>query len=294
MAVWFRRTAQILLTGLTLLGIAACAAVPSPTERRQTVQRLLDSRDWTRLDIQADPFVLAAFLPHNRAEHRIRYDCLTVYIEGDGLAWSTYTRPSTDPTPTTPMALLLAMAQEQGPAVALARPCQYTMATSAGACDVRFWTSHRFAPEVIAATNEALSRLKTLTGVSGLRLVGYSGGGAVAALVAATREDVRELVTVAGNLDPAAWVAFHRLSPLDGSLDPMAVAPALAHLPQHHFIGSRDDVVPRNLAEHFLARQGKTEKTSLHLVAGPNHAEGWAERWPQLLQLLAPCVSPKE
>jgi len=278
---------------LVLFCLAACAKIPSPEERRRATYRLLDEQGWTRQRIETNPFIMEAFLPPPRAEAgQAVGGGLTVYIEGDGLAWSSYTKPSDDPTPEYPMAIMLAMAQRQGRAVALARPCQYTMDVSRGGCEARYWTSHRFAPEVVSATDQAVSQLKALSGATWLRLVGYSGGGAVAALVAARRDDVRELLTVAGNLDHAAWTKHHHLSPLSGSLQPVDAAPGLTHLPQLHFIGSEDQIIPPSLARNFLEKQGRTTCASIVVVQGPDHEHGWVQRWEALLQTPFPCVHP--
>ena len=130
---------------------------------------------------------------------------LTVYIEGDGLAWRTRSIPSTNPTPIDPVGLKLALAHPLGNAAYLARPCQYVGGHTARGCDQSYWTNKRFAREVIESSNEALTTLKLEFGARHLQLVGYSGGGAVAALLAAKRDDVIRLVTVAGNLEHLAW-----------------------------------------------------------------------------------------
>lgn len=89
----------------------------------------------------------------------------------------------------------------------------------------------------------ALDVLKASTGAARLVLVEYSGGGAVAVLLAARRNDVAGLVTVAANIDLGYWTRRNQLAPLIGSLDPATFADQIADLPQVHFTGSRDDVV---------------------------------------------------
>lgn len=79
------------------------------------------------------------------------------------------------------------------------------------------------------------------------------GGGMVSALVAARRDDVLRLVTVAGNLDTHAWARLHRISPLTGSLNPSEARAQLAHLRQVHFSGATDQVVPPAMAKTFAA-----------------------------------------
>ena len=137
-----------------------------------------------------------------------------VRIEGDGLAWLSRSQVSADPTPMQPVALELAMRQPGGAAAYLARPCQYVQGPDARNCATAWWTDRRFAPEVVTASSLAIDQLKLRFSAQRLVLVGYSGGGAIAALVAAQRHDVALLVTVAGNLDTQAWTALNRITPL--------------------------------------------------------------------------------
>jgi len=202
-----------------------------------------------------------------------------VYIEGDGLAWLTRSQPSQDPTPRDPLALRLALAHAGRAAVYLARPCQFAPAAGP-ACPRRYWTSHRFAPEVIAATGRAVDALRRRAGATRLVLVGYSGGGAVAALVAARRDDVELLVTLAGNLDHRAWSAHHRVTPLAGSLSPADEIEALRRVRQVHLVGSDDTRVPASLVLDFVARFPPAERPRVEVEPATDHARGWLELWP--------------
>lgn len=177
--------------------VAACVTVPSPTDRLTLATRVSDAHGWDEIVIPAGDFDLAAWVPRRI----VAMPKLTIYIEGDGFAWT-----SSDPTPVSPTGLHLALAQPEGNIAYLARPCQYVR------CEQRYWTSHRFAPEVIASANLALEALKKKFGAQCLVLVGYSGGGAVAALLAEQRLDVVRLITIAGNLDHRAWTSHHRVS----------------------------------------------------------------------------------
>lgn len=77
----------------------------------------------------------------------------------------------------------MALAHPDEAAVYLGRPCQYVM-SQAESCDQRYWTNARFAPEVIAAMNSAISTIKDNLGATELSLVGYSGGAAIAVMIA--------------------------------------------------------------------------------------------------------------
>jgi pimeloyl-ACP methyl ester carboxylesterase len=146
-----------------------------------------------------------------------------------------------------------------------------------------FWTERRFAPQVVEATNQAVDALKARSGASRLRLVGYSGGGALATLLAARRNDVTELVTVAGNLDHRAWTRHHRLKPLDGSLNPADILVTIAAVPQWHFAGPGDRVVPAEITRGFIAGMPADSPARFILVPGQDHHCCWPDVWPQLL-----------
>jgi len=257
--------------------LSACATVPAPAERRQFADTLAAAKGWQATELAVAPFTLVAYVPATIA----KAPGLTVYIEGDGFAWLTGSQPSSDPTPRDPLALRLALAHPAGNAAYLARPCQYVDAERS-ACAQRYWTEKRFAPEAIDAANRAVDVLKQRFGAQQLTLVGYSGGGAVAALLAERRTDVARLVTVAGNLDHRAWTAHHRVQPLSGSLNAADDAAQLERLPQTHFIGVRDRVIPPELAQKFPLAMRGVGSSKLRIVADYDHHCCWADNWAQL------------
>jgi len=283
------------LLGGLLFALAACASLPTPVARLQAAEQLAATAGWQRLDIAAPPFVLSAWLParpDNNADH---HEPLTIYLEGDGLAWRSPTSISADPTPINPLALRLALRHPGGQAAYLARPCQYRELKNSPDCDEKYWTSHRFAPEVIEASNVAISKLRALIPADSLRLVGYSGGGAVAALVAARRHDVAQLITVAGNLDQAAWTKAHRLTPLTGSLNPADYPDELSKVPQTHLVGGKDRIVGEYVARSFQARFPTDRRPDLELFPAYDHRCCWAENWPEIFgSVIAKTTARKE
>lgn len=274
-----KRLAGTLVAGGVLL-FGACANPPTADERCRNVDALASRQGWHAMRLTTAPFELTAYLPSatGPVEH------LTIYIEGDGLGWIAPDIPSTDPTPIHPVALELALAHPDGKAAYLARPCQYGKAAGAG-CAQRYWTTHRFAPEVIASSGAAIDALKHHFGARRLTLVGYSGGGAVAALVAARRSDVDALVTIAGNLDHRAWTELHLLPPLAGSLNPADEADALRDIRQWHFIGGRDTNVPPGLAAGYAARFPASRQPRVYIEADFDHRCCWRDNWARLWRL---------
>jgi len=251
--------------------------VPSRAERVSSADALAAAHGWVGLDIPAGVFKVRAYLPRQPV-HRNR---LTIYIEGDGFAWFSRSEASRDPTPINPLGLKLALAQPSGESAYLARPCQY-LGAGKGACRVSEWTLRRFGPELVAAENRAVDALKRRFKAVHLTLVGYSGGAAMAVLLAARRHDVDRLVSVAGNLDPQAWTSYHKVSPLRGSLDPMKVTASLKGVRQWCFVGARDRDIPPFLARSYARRFPSRQRPRVIVVDELDHHKGWARRWPAL------------
>lgn len=262
-----------------ILFISGCSH-HSATQRLEKADQLAIQYGWQRTTLNTKPFELISYLPKNFTSNNV----LTVYIEGDGFAWRTSRRPSSDPTPHNPVALKLALQHPNKSVAYLARPCQYqNIQSSQSMCNQSYWTNKRYATEVIDASEHALTQLKERFNASKLILVGYSGGGAIAALLAARRDDVVKLITVAGNLDHQAWTQLHNLSPLTGSLNPIDYQKQLHTIPQVHFVGENDNNVPPLLNKNFIATYDSDMFATVIVVPEQSHNCCWQEIWPQIL-----------
>ncbi len=121
-----------------------------------------------------------------------------------------------------------------------------------------------------------------MLGASEVELIGYSGGGAIAALVAAARNDVVALTTVVAPLDHAVWTSHHNISAMPNSRNPVDVANALADTPQIHLVGGDDDIVPALVARAYLSRLPSSSPARLVVVDGFDHTCCWQRDWKQL------------
>ncbi|WP_300670601.1 hypothetical protein [Desulfoluna sp.] len=261
--------------GFLALVMSGCATVP----HQLTFADLQQRGESSGLEIRrvaGDLFTLASLMPPQPHS-----DVLRVYIEGDGLAWRTRRRLSAHPSPVNPTALNLMLADPTLDKAYLARPCQYLQT---GSCHPRYWSTHPFSEAVIAEMDRALDTLKGRGGYDRLELIGFSGGGAVAALLSARRNDIDRLVTVAGNLDTEAFCHLHGLTPLSASLNPADLAGKLAHIPQHHFIGKGDRVIPERVYSSFASHMTSLSAVSPVIVDHVTHQQGWAIQWPGLLE----------
>jgi pimeloyl-ACP methyl ester carboxylesterase len=251
-------------------------------DRQQQADAIARDGGLSPLTVTAPPFNLKGYARISRPREPI-----VVYIEGDGLAWISWSTKSPDPTPTDPIGLHLAALDPSPNVVYLARPCQYLDLDKPLCRSKKYWTSHRFAPEVIAGFDQALQSLASMGG--GFHLVGYSGGAAVAVLTAARRIDVLTLRSVAGNLDPALFNRLHDVSPIPQSLNPVDVAARLTALPQLHFIGGQDDVVGPSIFQSYRRNAGDDRCITYQVVFNASHATGWRDTWPRLALLLPQC-----
>ena len=171
-------------------------------------------------------------------------DRLWVVIEGDGARW-VGGQPPRDPTPHHPMGPRIVSALPATDArLYLARPCQFLDAAALAQCGTRYWTDGRFAPEVVAAFDKAISRY--VPEGQKVYLVGFSGGGILAAELALERTDIGGLVTLAAPLDLKAWTNAQRLPPLHSPTPPETLLRSLAAkpYPRAFVFGAADEVVP--------------------------------------------------
>ncbi|MEG1625324.1 alpha/beta hydrolase [Pseudomonas sp.] len=263
-----RRWVGICLQGTALLFSAVLSGCQSP---QQALQALASAHGQHPEILATHPFPLAmvATLKHD-APTRLR-----IYLEGDGHAWATPTQPSLDPSPRQLLVTRLAL-NDPTPSIYLSRPCQFV---SVPRCTTEMWTNRRFSEQVVASLDQALDLLKVRFHNREFELVGYSGGAALALLLASRRDDVTQVQTLAGNLSPAEWVRIHQLAPLRGSLDPLEYRQRLAQIPQRHLVGAEDRVVPTMIETFYRRQLGPAACLQTIVIPGTTHETGWDKAW---------------
>lgn len=262
---------RFLCISLLLVLLQACVT-PTQNIKSEAKRLQLDERL-----IQGSPFVHQVFF--HRLDRVMRSDRIHVYIEGDGTPWTASGNVSMDPTPRNPLTLYL-MAQDPTPSIYLGRPCYFNLADSRG-CDARYWTSRRYSKEVVNSMISALNNFLGFKHKKRLVLIGHSGGGTLAMLMAPRLKRVHAVITVAGNLDVDVWSHHHSYSPLVGSMNPAREAPLPRHIFQLHLVGDRDKVIPRELVEPEVRRQTNGRAT---VFENFTHVCCWERVWAKTLR----------
>jgi predicted esterase len=253
---------------LVLLLLTACTR---PAARYDAAA---GARELVRSERQGSPFRHAIF----EREPAAAGPTLHVYLAGDGTPWDSPARRAADPTPRAPVALAM-MARDPRPALLVGRPC-YHLERPDPACAPQWWTDRRYAPEVVASLAAVIGAEIAAHGASRVTLIGFSGGGALAMLLAPELPQVTRVITVAANLDLAAWTAHHAYPPLTASLDPAVRPPLPARIAQKHYLGERDTNVPPAL---LAALRARAPAADWEVVPGFDHRCCWVARWPALL-----------
>ena len=268
------RYLPLLLTGLICALLSAC--VGHETESEQT---LLTTARWQQHELAGDTFQHSFFvaqLPPDIAS-------LHVYIGGDGRAFLNPNTIAQDPTPRAHLTLRLALV-DPAPSAFLARPCYYGGSMSA-ACTADLWTVNRYSPVVIDSMLAALSLISKRFPRAEITLVGYSGGGVIALLMARKFDRVVRVLTVAAPLDTDIWVAEHGYTPLAAISNPAGIVDWPPDLEQIHLSGAKDSNVTPEMLESYLEKTGNTGTAARSLVyPGFDHKCCWLQDWPQILR----------
>lgn len=253
---------------ITTISLTSCSMMHSINPKGHATS-LVQQAMWQERIIPTSTFMLwSANKPIQAGEP------LTIYLEGDGRISTSYGMATEDPSSPEPLALKLAVQNTQGNVAYIARPCHYMIAEDK-LCQEKFWTTHRYSPEVITATAEAIQKLQQETQTRSTHLIGHSGGGGIAVLVAPKLKGITQITTLSGNLSLELMDKHHKTEPLVGSLDPFTTARINALIPQKHYSGSKDTVVPPSIAAAYV-KEANSEKVKQIVVKGVDHW-GWED-----------------
>lgn len=211
---------------------------------------------------------------------------LHVYLENDGAPYLSPQHIAANPSLRQSFFALKLMQQDRAPSLYISRPC-YGFAHDAlpQTCTAKYWTTARYSQEIVDALSQALDVGKQQVNLAERKivLIGHSGGGALAMLLAGQRADVTGVITLAGNLHIDAWTQLHGYHPLTESINPFHQARLPAQIKRWHFAGTDDRNIPPHLLALTCQRDRDAECKTLDKVA---HEFGWLGHWPGILNML--------
>lgn len=277
----------LIISGLLAASVLPVACASGVEEFREvTAERIARPAFMVERSFKTGPMELRLW---ERAH--TRFAPANIYIEGDGETTGFGGKLSKDPTPSNPVALHLASRDLSDNLFYIARPCQFRESPDEQVCSSKFWGSRKFSPEVIQAYHQALDDIRKRYDITEFNIIGYDGGANIAAVLTSQRKDIVSLRTVGGNLSPEVTNAqLKKPLQLDSdSVSAKAIAPQLAGIGQHHFIGAGDNVTPPAVYHSYAQALGPSECVHYTIVPDADHERGWVEKWPEFLQRTASC-----
>ncbi len=264
------QTAVLLVIFALLVGCAAA------TTKWSTLTQKGSTYEFYPVNFKTANFSLAGLLKGEKGHSKE----LIVYLEGDGRG-VVRGRVTQDPTPSKAMGFELARSDPAPMVLYLARIGQF-QPSETGDNYKAYWSNKRLSKEAVEAASQAIDQAKAKLGATRLHLIGYSGGGGLAILLAEQRNDVATITTVAGLLDTVWWVEEKNYQPLTGSLNPADQVALTSATPQVHFYGIDDIIIPPNMSAHFRTLAPFTSFSRVEVPT--NHWNAWPELWPNLLE----------
>lgn len=200
---------------------------------------------------------------------------LIIYVEGDGLSWVDRFTPSSNPTPTDPLAFKLALTDENENIIYLARPCQYEWSNI---CNKEIWTIAQYSSTVLNSYKEIINYLSK--SFDEIHLVGYSGGaGIVMYLGSIDNTSIKSIRTIAGNINHNELSKILKISRLKKSINFYSIEKKINTIPQVHYYGLKDKIVPNELQTSYKIRNSKNKCIKIESVSKATHNEGWVDFW---------------
>ncbi len=220
--------------------------------------------------IHTSIFPIQIFYQAHKSKHAI------IYLEGDGLVINKYGEVAMNSTPTDPIALRLACADDRKlTKIVIHRPYHYIKDPNANS---RYWTTARYAPEVIKSIAETIKNCQQQFSFSTMELVAYSGGASVALLLAPHLQNLQRITSFAGNLDHKDWTSYHNTNPLFESLDPLENKKILGEISQIHFLGTNDANTTVDLGLKYK-QNINSDRVVITPIDGFEHDSDWPSVW---------------
>lgn len=199
---------------------------------------------------------------------------LIIYIEGDGMSWIDRFTISSNPTPLNPIAFKLALIDESDNIVYLARPCQFEWSNN---CNKDTWTRSQYSLDVLNSYKTIIDELSIK--YKEIHLVGYSGGAGIGMYLGSLdNKSIKSIRTIAGNINHNVLTELLNISNLNKSINFYPVVKKTKEIPQTHYYGLKDNVVPNQMQILYKNQNADNNCIKIKSVKA-THNKGWIEFW---------------
>ena len=270
--IWIIFLVSVLLSG--------CSTTHDVASRVKHSQDIAKQNNFQQQLVKGGDFILTTY-------QRVtdRNQPFVFYIEGDGHLADRGVN-SDNPTPVNPMLLRLATIDKRPNVVYIARPCQYTPLEMNAKCVNDYWLDKRMNHEVVNSINNIIN---TINNGQKFSLVGFSGGGGLTILIASQNSNVKDIITIAGNLDTEKFDKHHNYRGyLTKSLNPINYAKQISHIPQLHLSGADDKRVPTFITELYI-KASSSNCVKYKVFPNITHTKGWDTVWNNILNIPLNC-----
>lgn len=267
---------------LISLVLSGCSTTKDVTTRIQESQDIAAQNNFQMHFVKGKDFVLTTYQRIN--DRNLPF---VFYVEGDGHISEKYAVASDNPTPVNPMLLKLATIDKRPNVVYIARPCQYTPVEMNPKCKSnQYWVEKRIGQEAVDSINDVIN---TINNGQKFSLVGFSGGGGITVLIAKQNNNVKDIISIGGNLDTREFDEYHNgRGYLTKSLNPINYAKQVSNIPQLHLSGQNDKTVPSFIAENYV--KASTSNCVKHqVIPDATHGKGWDKVWSSILNIPLIC-----
>lgn len=279
-----------LVTSIALLSISACT-----NDGTITVSNPLDSLNYFKEETATRIATPVFMLPRTIKTGEFSLKSYERVYEKNApailyIGRDSYHSEISSPESKNPVGLRLAAQDPKSNVIYLAQACQYVGNSSD--CPEEYMSTKRHSAEVLLAFDTALNNIRGYHGVTKFHIVGYDGGAGIAAALAAKRDDIVSLRTVAGILDTQFYAHINETSFSTANINPVDIASKLKNMPQHHFVGQLDQKVPPAIYHSYAQAMGSTPCSDVTLVPDADHEKGWVEQWSRLRLTSFTCKEP--
>lgn len=270
----YKNKSAVIKVGLILCSLAMTAC----TTPAQQFKITAENYGFSEYEVSGSNFKHKVYL--NKQVVTAQNKVLHVYLDGDGKPFKNSYALAADPTSRNHLILEL-MALDKQPAMMLGRPCYHGLSIDSSNCEYRLWTSARYSATVVDSMVTALNKWLKQHRFQKIVLIGFSGGGTLAVLMAKKLATVTTVVTLAANLDVAAWSQHHGYLMLKDSLSPMNQPILKENIKQLHLAGSEDEKVPPFIIKAYANKQ---KNALFRIYKGFTHHCCWLKIWSDILK----------